>query len=201
MNMGEVLLENNRRWAMEKVRTDPGFFSRLESQQSPQYLWIGCSDSRVPSSEITGLQPGEIFVHRNIANLVIQTDMNLLSVLQFAVDVLKVRQIIVCGHYGCGGVIAAFNDHRYGLVDNWLRHIKNLARRREDELSGLEPSLALDRLCELNVVANADNLARTTIVMDAWSRGQPLRIHSWIYRLNNGLISTLRDPLDTLPPL
>ena len=127
--------------------------------------------------------------------------MNLLSVLQFAVDVLKVRQIIVCGHYGCGGVIAAFNDHRYGLVDNWLRHIKNLARRREDELSGLEPSLALDRLCELNVVANADNLARTTIVMDAWSRGQPLRIHSWIYRLNNGLISTLRDPLDTLPPL
>lgn len=195
MESANLLLENNRHWAQECLASDPEFFSRLADQQTPQYLWIGCSDSRVPANQITGLAPGEVFVHRNVANLVIQTDMNLLSVLQFAVDVLKVRHIIVCGHYGCGGVKAAYHGERHGLVDNWLRHIQNLARRREDDLAGLESAMAIDRLCELNVTANAENLARTTIVEEAWDRGQPLWIHSWIYRLTNGLLAPLRDPM------
>jgi carbonic anhydrase len=191
----DLLLENNRQWARERVAEDPGFFSRLADQQSPKYLWIGCADSRVPANQITGLQPGEVFVHRNVANLVIQTDMSLLSVLQFAVDVLKVRHVIVCGHYGCGGVTAAYRGERHGLVDNWLRHIRNLARRRESELAELEAPRAMDRLCELNVLANAGNLARTTIVQEAWDRGQALDIHSWIYRLDDGLLAPLREPV------
>ncbi len=187
----KVLLDNNQKWAAERVADDPDFFARLAKQQAPEYLWIGCSDSRVPANQITGLAPGEVFVHRNIANVVVQTDMNMLSVVQFAVDVLKVKHVIVCGHYGCGGVKAALENQRHGLIDNWLRHIQNIARRREAELSELDPAKALDRLCELNVVANADNVARTTVIQDAWERGQQVDIHSWIYRLDTGLISAI----------
>src|SRR6187431_1738142 len=180
--MLDHLLANNRAWAASISANDPNFFRRLADQQSPEYLWIGCSDSRVPANQITGLAPGEVFVHRNVANVVTQTDFNLLSVLQYSVDVIKVKHVIVCGHYGCGGVKAALENQRHGLVDNWLRHIRNIARRREDELMSLPPVEALDRLCEINVQSNAENVARTTIVEDAWERGQPLQIHSWIYR-------------------
>lgn len=190
------LLENNRLWAAAQVAEDPDFFKRLANQQSPEYLWIGCSDSRVPANQITGLAPGEVFVHRNIANVVVQTDFNLLSVLQFAVDVLKVKHVMVVGHYGCGGVRAALENQRHGIVDNWLRHIRNTARRNEEELAGLEHEAALDRLCELNVLKNAENVARTTIVEDAWAKGQEVSIHSWIYRLDTGRISVLSDPVD-----
>ncbi|BCX49236.1 carbonic anhydrase [Haloferula helveola] len=185
----KVLLDNNEKWAAQRVAEDPEFFSRLAKQQAPEYLWIGCSDSRVPANQITGLAPGEVFVHRNIANVVVQTDMNVLSVMQFAVEVLKVKHIIVCGHYGCGGVKAALENQRHGLIDNWLRHIQNIARRREEELEGLDPAQALNRLCELNVQANAENVARTTIVQDAWDRGQQLDIHSWIYGLETGRLA------------
>jgi carbonic anhydrase len=191
------LLENNRQWAERKLGQDPEFFARLARQQSPEYLWIGCSDSRVPANQITGLAPGEVFVHRNIANVVVQTDFNLLSVVQFAVDVLKVKHIIVCGHYGCGGVKAALENDRHGLVDNWLRHIRSTARRHEKELTDLPIEEAQDRLCEMNVKANALNLSRTTIIEDAWERGQPLEIHSWIYRLDSGRISVLEKPIDS----
>lgn len=190
------LLENNRVWAAAQVAEDPDFFKRLANQQSPEYLWIGCSDSRVPANQITGLAPGEVFVHRNIANVVVQTDFNLLSVLQFAVDVLKVKHVMVVGHYGCGGVRAALENQRHGIVDNWLRHIRNTARRNEEELAGLEHEAALDRLCELNVLKNAENVARTTIIEDAWAKGQEVSIHSWIYRLDTGRISVLSDPVD-----
>jgi len=190
-----VLLENNRRWAAAKVAEDPEFFARLVNQQTPEYLWIGCSDSRVPANQITGLAPGEVFVHRNVANVVIQTDFNLLSVLQFAIDVLKVKHVIVCGHYGCGGVKAALENARHGIIDNWLRHIRNIARRQADELERLDPMQAVNRLCEMNVVANADNVARTTIVEDAWARGQELLVHSWIYDLANGRIADLEKPI------
>lgn len=189
------LLENNRAWAEAQVAQDPQFFARLVNQQTPEYLWIGCSDSRVPANQITGLAPGEVFVHRNVANVVVQTDFNLLSVLQFAVDVLKVKHVIVCGHYGCGGVRAALENQRHGIVDNWLRHIRNTARRSETELAALEHENAVNRLCELNVLANAHNLARTTIIEDAWERGQKVDIHSWIYGLDNGRISVLGDPI------
>jgi carbonic anhydrase len=189
------LLDNNRLWAESQIAVDPEFFRRLANQQSPEYLWIGCSDSRVPANQITGLAPGEIFVHRNVANVVVQTDFNMLSVLQFAVDVLKVKHVIVCGHYGCGGVRAALENQRHGIVDNWLRHIRNTARRAEKELDGLEHEHAVDRLCELNVLSNAQNLARTTIIEDAWERGQMVDIHSWIYRLDTGRINVLADPI------
>ena len=195
MSSLDHLLENNRVWAAARVAEDPEFFSRLVSQQTPEYLWIGCSDSRVPANQITGLDPGEIFVHRNVANVCVQTDFNMLSVLQFAVDVLKVKHVIVCGHYGCGGVKAALENQRHGLVDNWLRHVRNIARRREDELAALPPAEALDRLCEINVLSNAENVARTTIVEDAWERGQSLQIHSWAYRLDTGRINVLDQPI------
>jgi carbonic anhydrase len=195
MSSLDHLLENNRHWADARVAEDPEYFSRLVSQQTPEYLWIGCSDSRVPANQITGLAPGEIFVHRNVANVVVQTDFNMLSVLQFAVDVLKVKHVLVVGHYGCGGVKAALENQRHGVVDNWLRHIRNIARRREDELMSLPPAEALDRLCEINVLSNAENVARTTIVEDAWERGQELQIHSWIYRLDTGRISVLDQPI------
>jgi len=191
------LLDNNKLWAKERQEQDPEFFKRLAEQQSPKYLWIGCSDSRVPANQITGLDPGEIFVHRNVANVVVQTDFNMLSVVQFAVDVLKVEHIIVCGHYGCGGVKAALEHQRHGLIDNWLRHIEGVARRRADELEAVEPEMRFDKLCEMNVVAQAENVSRTTIVQDAWDRGQKLDVHSWIYRLNNGLISSLEDPISS----
>jgi len=197
------LLDNNRRWADSVTANDPTFFSGLAGQQSPQYLWIGCSDSRVPANQITDLAPGEIFVHRNVANVVAETDFNILAVLQYAVDVIKVKHIIVCGHYGCGGVQAALENNRHGMIDNWLAPIRSLRRLYRTELEELEakaPGAALDRLCELNVLHQAKHVARTTILEDAWERGQEIAIHSWIYRLNTGYISVLGDaikgPLD-----
>jgi carbonic anhydrase len=189
------LLQKNREWAESVHAEDPGFFSRLANQQKPQYLWIGCSDSRVPANQITGLAPGEVFVHRNVANVVAETDFNLLAVLQYAVDVLKVRHIIVCGHYGCGGVRAALENFRHGMIDNWLSGIRSLHRRHRGEIDALPPEAAVDRLCELNVLAQAQHVARTTILEDAWERGQEIAVHSWIYRLDNGILQPLREPL------
>lgn len=170
----------------------PNFFASLAEQQNPEYVWIGCSDSRVSANNIVGLMPGEIFVHRNIANLVVHTDMNCLSVLQFAVEVLQVKHIIVCGHYGCGGVKAALENKRHGLIDNWLRHIQDTANLYESILSDIEDEdEKLDKLCELNVVEQVLNVAETTIVQDAWERGQQLRVHGWIYDLKDGIITDL----------
>src|SRR3954462_3298414 len=168
------LFENNRRWAAEMVREDPAFFSRLIAQQAPKYMWIGCSDSRVPANEIVGLLPGEMFVHRNVANVVVHTDLNCLTVVQYAVDVLKVEHILVTGHYGCGGVRAALDERRYGLIDNWLRHVQDVAQQHESELSVLTGEARVDRLCELNVAEQVLNTARSTVVQDAGDRGQPL---------------------------
>ncbi|MGA0845384.1 MAG: carbonate dehydratase [Luteolibacter sp.] len=193
--MLENLLINNRRWADRVHADDPTFFSRLAAQQSPEYLWIGCSDSRVPANQIIGLAPGEVFVHRNVANVVAETDFNLLAVVQYAVDVLRVRHIIVCGHYGCGGVKAALENIRHGIIDNWLSGIRSLHRQHRQELEGLAPESAADRLCELNVLAQIDHLSHTSIIEDAWSRGQDLVLHGWIYRLQNGIIQKLCDPL------
>ena len=189
------LLESNRRWAATVLAQDAGFFQKLADQQMPQYLWIGCSDSRVPANQIIGLPPGEVFVHRNVANVVAETDFNLLAVLQYAVDVLKVRHIILCGHYGCGGVRAAIENERHGMIDNWLSGIRALRRMHRQELDTLPIAAAADRLCELNVLAQARHIARTTIVEDAWQRGQHIHIHSWIYRLDNGIITPLRPPI------
>ena len=189
------LLQNNREWADAVRAGDPQFFSRLANQQRPEYLWIGCSDSRVPANQITGLAPGEVFVHRNVANVVVETDFNVLAVLQYAVDVLGVRHIIVCGHYGCGGVIAALDNFRHGMIDNWLSGIRALRRIHRCELDALAPEAAADRLCELNVLAQARHIAHTTILEDAWERGQAIAIHSWIYRLGNGLINPLAPPI------
>jgi len=185
------LLDNNRAWADSIIANDPDFFLKLSTQQNPEYLWIGCSDSRVPANQITGLAPGEIFVHRNVANVVAETDFNVLAVMQYAVDVLKVRHIIVCGHYGCGGVQAALENFRHGMIDNWLAGIRSLSRAHRAELDALEPEAAVDRLCELNVMAQSRHVAHTTILEDAWERGQEIWIHSWIYRLSTGLITPL----------
>jgi len=186
------LLENNRKWARGVVAADPEFFARLARQQTPQFLWIGCSDSRVPANEITGLAPGEVFVHRNIANVVVHTDLNCLSVIQFAVDILKVRHIILCGHYGCSGVHAAMTRHRIGISDNWLRHVQDVAGKHAGELAGFaheEPRHR--RLCELNVVEQVKNIGQCSAVQEAWERGQPLEVHGWIYDLKDGLIRDL----------
>ena len=186
------LLENNRAWAADRIKRDPGFFTRLEKLQSPEYLWIGCSDSRVPANEIVGLDPGELFVHRNVANVVVHTDLNCLSVLQFAVDVLKVKHVIVCGHYGCGGIRAALDRNTHGLIDNWLRHVEDVERDYQHELDGItDPQQREDRLCELNVAEQIRNVARTTIVQDAWRRGHAVQLHGWIYGLKDGLIADL----------
>jgi carbonic anhydrase len=186
------LFANNRAWAAEMTHSDPEFFRRLSSQQAPQYLWIGCADSRVPANEILGLDPGEVFVHRNIANLAPPQDANYLSVLQFAVDVLRVRHIIVCGHYGCGGVLAALRDDRLGLADNWLRHVQDVRTKHESELHELATVAERhERLCELNVREQVNNVAQTTIVQDAWARGQPVTVHGWIYGLRDGLLRDL----------
>jgi carbonic anhydrase len=191
------LLENNRRWSEKITQQEPTFFSRLAEQQSPEYLWIGCSDSRVSANTIVGLMPGEIFVHRNIANLVIHTDMNCLSVMQFAVEVLKVKHIIISGHYGCGGVQAALDTTRHGLIDNWLRHIQDTANLYADVLAGiLENETRIDKLCELNVIEQVINTSETTIVQDAWNRGQDLTIHGWIYGLKDGLVRDLDITLE-----
>jgi len=186
------LFEQNRAWAAATERDRPGFFEALAGQQAPRYLWVGCSDSRVPANEIVGLMPGELFVHRNVANVVIHTDLNCLSVLQYAVDVIKVEDVIVCGHYGCGGVRAAWDAVPLGLIDNWLRHIQDVADRHADVLAA-EPSAEgkVDRLCELNVLEQAANVCRTSIVQDAWARGQRLAVHAWVYSLKDGLLRDL----------
>ena len=190
-----TLFENNKRWAEEKVESDPGFFERLAEQQHPKYLWIGCSDSRVPANQITGLDPGEVFVHRNVANVVGQTDLNFLSVLQYAVQVLKVDHVIVCGHYRCGGVSASVDGNRHGLIDNWIKAIGDIAEEHEDELNVLPDEERLNRLCELNVLTQARNVGRTNIIRDAWAGGQDVNVHSWIYGLSNGRLKGLADPL------
>ena len=188
----ETLFKSNRAWA-ERIRAQhPGFFEQLAQQQNPQFLWIGCSDSRVPANEIVGLMPGEVFVHRNIANVVVHTDLNCLSVIQFAVDVLKVQHIMVVGHYGCGGVRAALFDQRVGLADNWLHHVHDVRDKHADALKaiGLDDQ-RLDRLCELNVIEQVANVCQTTIVRDAWDSGQELAVHGWVYGLKNGLLHDL----------
>ena len=186
------LFAKNRAWSESVHQRDPEFFAKLSRQQSPEYLWIGCSDSRVPANQIVGLLPGEIFVHRNIANVVVHTDLNCLSVAQFAVDVIKVRHIIVCGHYGCGGVRAALRGERHGLVDNWLRHVQDVRDKHLALLNSLDNEVErADRLCELNVLEQVLNVCQTTIVRDAWQRGQELTVHSWIYALHDGLIRGL----------
>jgi|TARA_B110000240_G_C13447899_1_gene431176 carbonic anhydrase len=187
------LLENNRQWAEEQKRSDPEFFNRLSERQKPEYLWIGCSDSRVPANQIVGLIPGDIFVHRNVANLVVHTDFNCLSVLQYAVDVLKVKHVIICGHYGCGGVDAALKDQPLGLIDNWLGHIRDIAYKHRAQLASLNAHDKSARLCELNVIEQADNVKRSSIVKEALKRGQSLQIHSWIYSLRNGRLKDLSD--------
>jgi carbonic anhydrase len=181
------LLANNRRWAADVTANDPHFFERLSQQQAPKYLWIGCSDSRVPATQIVDLPPGEIFVHRNVANVVVHTDLNALSTIQFAVDVLKVEHILVVGHYGCGGVGAVLRRDKLGLIDNWLRHVKDVAFKHEDVLRPEVPFAARhDRLCELNAIEQALNVCGTSIVQDAWERGQKLAVHAWVYGLNDG---------------
>ena len=182
------LFDRNRAWAEATETRDPGFFTRLLKQQSPQYLWIGCADSRVPANEIVDLLPGELFVHRNVANVVVHSDLNCLSVMQFAIDVLKVRHVMVVGHYGCGGVKAALEEQRLGLVDNWLRHIQDVRGRHRELLDKAPVDSRGDRLCELNVVEQVMNVAQTTLVRDAWARGQELTIHGWIYGLSDGLL-------------
>ncbi len=187
------LLSQNRAWAQSITQRDPNFFSTLSHQQTPQYLWIGCSDSRVPANEIIGLLPGEVFVHRNIANVVVHTDLNCLSVLQYAVDVLKVKHVMVVGHYGCGGVRAALRCDRVGLADNWLRHVQDVRSRHHACLHGLHgEETQVNRLCELNVIEQVSNVCQTTIVRDAWERGQNLLVHGWIYGLKDGLLRDLK---------
>jgi carbonic anhydrase len=186
------LLENNRRWAEEITARDPGFFETLARQQAPRYLWIGCADSRVPANQIVGLPPGELFVHRNVANVVVHTDLNCLSVMQYAVDVLRVEHIIVCGHYGCGGVQAALENRELGLIDNWLRHVQDVAQKHEAALAKkAEPEERLRRLCELNVIEQVVNVCQTTIVRTAWGKGQKLSVHGWIYGVQDGLLQDL----------
>ncbi len=187
------LFANNRQWARRRTIEDPNFFTRLEALQAPRYLWIGCSDSRVPANEIVGLAPGELFVHRNVANVVVHSDLNCLSVLQFAVEVLRVEHIIVCGHYGCGGVQAAWSGEPLGLIDNWLRHVQDVASKHMARLQALPDSSAqVNRLCELNVLEQAAHVCRTTVVQDAWDRGQEVTVHGWVYALHDGLLRDLR---------
>jgi carbonic anhydrase len=185
------LFDTNLEWAANIHKQDPQFFQKLSQQQSPEYLWIGCSDSRVPANQIVGLLPGELFVHRNLANLVVHTDLNCLSVMQFAVDILKVRHIIVCGHYGCSGVQAALRRDRIGLSDNWLRHVQDVREKHSAQITGVPGDGAAARLCELNVIEQAANVCQTTIARDAWERGQPLAVHGWIYGIENGLLRDL----------
>ena len=188
----DQLFANNRTWAESMVEKDANFFKRLVSQQAPEYLWIGCSDSRVPANDIVNLLPGELFVHRNVANVVVHTDLNCLSVIQFAIDLLKVKHILVVGHYGCSGVHAALTDKRVGLADNWLRHVKDVHQKHERYLGEVMPTpKRQDRLCELNVIEQVVNVCETTIVQDAWSRGQDLTVHGWAYRLDTGIVKDL----------
>ena len=185
------LFENNRRWVAKVTAKDPGFFQRLSGQQTPKYLWIGCADSRVPANEIVGLLPGELFVHRNISNVVAHNDRNCLSVIQYAVDVLQVRHIIVCGHFGCGGVEAALEDRSLGLCDQWLRHVRDIRDKHREQLGALRKVIRCNRLCELNVIEQVLNVAQTSSVRDAWSRQQRISVHGWIYAIDNGLLRDL----------
>ena len=186
------LFDKNTQWSQNISATDPGFFERLSKLRDPEYLWIGCSDSRVPANQIVGLDPGQVFVHRNVSNLVVHTDLNCLSVIQFAVEVLKVKHIIVCGHYGCGGVAAALQEKELGLIENWLRHIQDVGAKHAELLASIPDREArIDRLCELNVVDQAVNVCRTTIVRDAWRRGQDVTVHGWVYALKDGLLRDL----------
>lgn len=187
----KYLFDNNLAWATSIKEKDPEFFSRLSKQQSPDYLWIGCSDSRVPSNQLLNLPPGEIFVHRNIANLVVHTDLNCLSVIQFAVEVLKVKHIIICGHYGCGGIRAAIEDQEHGLIDNWLRHVKDVHRFNAERFKGLTHEEKVDLLCEINVKEQLTNICNTTIVQNAWKQGCELSVHGWIYNIKNGILKDL----------
>ncbi|AEG91642.1 carbonate dehydratase [Ramlibacter tataouinensis] len=190
------LFAHNRAWAAQMERDRPGFFTGLQAQQKPRYMWIGCSDSRVPANQITGLEPGEVFVHRNVANVVVPTDLNCLSTIQYAVDQLKVGHLMVVGHYGCGGVQAALHNTRVGLADNWLRHIKDVCGRHRGLIEAAPPQARHDLLCELNVIEQVVNVAQTTVVQDAWERGQPLTLHGWVYGLKDGLLKDLRMTAD-----
>jgi carbonic anhydrase len=191
------LLRNNREWADGVRREDPLFFERLSQQQAPKFLWIGCSDSRVPANQIMGLAPGEVFVHRNIANVMVHTDLNCMSVIQFAVDVLKVEHILFVGHYGCGGVLAALNGTRVGLADNWIRHVGDVAQKHAALLEQFEPAQRSERLCELNAIEQAENVCLTTVVGDAWARGQSLTVHGWVYSLHDGRVRELGMDVDS----
>ena len=196
------LFDNNRRWAQRIIARDPAFFQSLASQQSPKYLWIGCSDSRVPANEIVDLRPGELFVHRNVANVVVHTDLNCLSVLQYAIDALRVEHVIVCGHYGCGGVRAAYQRASLGLIDNWLRHVQDVRDRHETIVAALDDEDArVARLCELNVIDQVRHVCLTTIVQDAWRRGQAIAVHGWIYDVGDGLLRDLRCTATSLDGL
>jgi len=187
----EELFVHNRAWAEQMERERPGFFTGLMSQQKPRYMWIGCSDSRVPANQITGLEPGEVFVHRNVANVVGPSDLNCLSTIQYAVDQLKVQHLMVVGHYGCGGVLAALEDARIGLADNWIRHVKDVRDKHADLLKTLSPQWRHDALCELNAIEQVVNVAQSTVLQDAWARGQQITLHGWCYSLKNGLITNL----------
>ena len=192
------LLDQNRSWASQVITDDPDFFKRLNLIQSPEYLWIGCSDSRVPANQITGMQPGEVFVHRNVANVVAHGDLNCLSTIQFAVDMLKVKHIIVCGHYGCGGVQVTLSGQRIGLVDNWLRHVGDVMDKHQAALDGVPEHVKLDVLCELNVIEQALNVCQSTVMTDAWRRGQQVKVHAWIYALQDGRLRALNAGIGAL---
>jgi len=192
MSTTQRLLQNNREWSRDMIRKDPDFYTRLTNQQAPEYLWIGCSDSRVPANEIVAMEPGELFVHRNVANVVVHSDLNCLSVIEYAVRVLGVKHILIVGHYGCGGVKAALRDSEpYGLADNWLRHVRDVARTHAESLPDIQDDIYFDRLCELNVLEQARSAAESTVVREAWRQGKELSVHSWVYRLNDGLVRDL----------
>jgi carbonic anhydrase len=192
----QTLIQNNRTWAAGMTERDPDFFGRLARQQAPEYLWIGCADSRVPANEIAGLMPGELFVHRNVANLVVHSDLNCLSVMQYAVDVLKVKHIIVTGHYNCGGIIASLRNQSFGLIDNWLRHVQDVHHQHRDEIDSLETESArIAKLSEINVLAQVVNVCRTTVVQNAWQNGQNLSVHGWIYDVKDGLVHSLVEAI------
>jgi len=195
------LFDRNLEWANSVKERDPEFFTNLSKQQAPEYLWIGCSDSRVPANQIVSLPPGEVFVHRNIANVVVHTDLNCLSVIQFAVELLKVKHIVVCGHYGCGGINAAMEDKDHGLIDNWLRHIKDVSHLHADKLKGLDEDQQSDLLCELNVVEQVKNVCATTIVQNAWKQGSELSVHGWIYNIGNGILKDLDTDITSIEQL
>ena len=197
MNNLEILFKKNRAWAQSVKTNDPLFFEKLAAQQNPEYLWIGCSDSRVPANQIVGLAPGEVFVHRNVANMVVHTDFNCLTVLQYAVDVLKVKHVMVVGHYGCGGIRAAYENADNGLIDNWLRNIKDVQHKYRKRLEAIEDKeLRLEKLCELNAMSQASHVCQTTIVQNAWQRGQSLAVHGWVYSLKDGLLKDLECTVD-----